>query len=38
MTMQLDAVEAWGATLMIWKSGRRTLPVTSFEPETNPSA
>jgi len=36
--MQLDAVVAWGATLMIWKSGRKTLPATSLVPVTSPSA
>jgi len=37
MIMQLEAVVAWGATLMIWKSGRRTLAPMSFVPETSPS-
>ena len=32
------AMRTGGATLMIWKRGRRTLPVISFVPETSPSA
>ena len=38
MIMQLEAVVVCGATLMIWNSGRRTLPVISLAPETKPSA
>ena len=38
MIMQLEAVVACGATLMIWKSGRSVLPVKSLAPEMKPSA
>ena len=38
MTMQLEAVLVCGAILMIWNSGRSTLPVVWLVPETKPSA
>ena len=38
ITMQLEAVVMSGAALMIWNSGRSTLPVMCEAPEIRPSA
>ena len=38
ITMQDDAVLMSGATLMIWNSGRSTLPEMCVAPEMQPSA